>query len=242
MTPPSSSAAGPRHDYEQIWQEAYGDMQDVGPVHRHMRRLIRGMLAPLTYDSALEVGVGAGHNLELLREGRTLDRLAGADIAEQALMRAREREPADYHRLDIEEGRLPGSWDLVFCSLVLEHLPDDVSALQNMAAMARKHVLVTTIAGDFERYRPWEEQMGHVRNYRRGELEERMRAAGLTVRRAVYWGYPFYTPLARTLQNRMTSEPSYGLSTRVLAEVMYRLYFLNSRRRGDLLVLLADKA
>lgn len=242
MTEPSPPATAPRHDYEQIWQEAYGDMQDVGPVHRHMRRIIRRTLAPLDYSSALEVGVGAGHNLELLREGRSLERLAGADIAEQALMRARQREQADYHRLDIEAARLPGTWDLVFCSLVLEHLPDDVAALRNMAAMADKHVLVTTIAGDFERYRPWEEQMGHVRNYRRGQLEERMADAGLTVRRAVYWGFPFYTPLARTLQNRMTSEPDYGLSTRILAQAMYALYFLNSHRRGDLLVLLADKA
>jgi SAM-dependent methyltransferase len=242
MTETTAPDQPERHDYEEIWQQAYGDMQDVGPVHRHMRRLLERTLAPLEYDSVLDVGCGAGHNLPLLRAGRRLTEVAGADIAEDALRRAREREPGSYHLLDIENGRLDGRWDLVFSSLVLEHLPDDAAALRNMAAMARKHVLVTTMAGDFERYRAWDEQVGHVRNYRVGELEGRMRDAGLVPRQAIYWGFPFYTPVARTLQNRMTSEPSYGLSTRILAQVMYRLYFLNSSRRGDLLIVLADKA
>ena len=232
----------PRHDYERIWQDTYGDMQDVGPVHRHMRRQIERMLSGIDYASALEVGCGAGHNLSLLREGRALERVSGADIAEEALRRARARDAgADFHRLDVEHDRLDDTWDLVFSSLVLEHLPDDGAALANMAAMTRRWVLVTTIAGDFERYRAWDEQMGHVRNYAVGQLEGRMAEAGLAVRKAVYWGFPFYTPLARTLQNGMTSEPSYGLATRVLAQAMYRLYFLNSSRRGDLLVMLAEK-
>jgi len=242
MTSHSHTADSPRYDYEEIWQQIYGDMQDVGPVHRHMRRQLERLLGRIEYHSVLDVGCGAGHNLPLLRAGRQLDAVAGADIAEEALRRARAGDPgADFHRLDIENGRLEASWDLVFSSLVLEHLPDDAAALRNMAAMADRHVLVTTIAGDFERYRAWDEQMGHVRNYRVGELEGRMADAGLTVRETVYWGFPFYTPVARTLQNRMTSEPDYGLSTRVLAQLMYRLYFLNSSRRGDLLIVLADK-
>lgn len=242
MTDYPPTAQPPRYDYEEVWQRAYGDMQDVGPVHRHMRRQLERLLAGIDYASVLDVGCGAGHNLPLLRANRALDAVAGADIAEEALRRARTQDAdATFHRLDIENARLDGEWDLVFSSLVLEHLPNDAAALRNMAAMARRHVLVTSIAGDFERYRPWDEQMGHVRNYAVGQLESRMADAGLRVRESVYWGFPFYSPGARTLQNRMTSEPDYSLSTRILAQLMYRLYFLNSSRRGDLLIVLAEK-
>jgi hypothetical protein len=165
--------------------------------------------------------------------------VTGVDVSEEALRRARERVDGDFHLLDIQAGRLGGSWELVFSSLVLEHLPDDTRALENMRAMARRWLVLTTIAGDFERYRPWEEQMGHVRNYGRGELESKVEAAGFSVERAVYWGFPFYSPLARRLQNGMRSQPSYGLGSRIAAEVLHAAYFLNSRRRGDLLMLVA---
>jgi SAM-dependent methyltransferase len=225
--------------YDDVWKDVYGDMQDVGPTHRHMRRMLRRILAGLDYYSALEVGCGAGHNLPLLRPEGSAVRVAGLDISEEALRRAREAFDADFELCDIQASRLDGTWELVFSSLVLEHLPDDVAALENMRAMASRWLLVTTIAGDFQRYRPWEEQMGHVRNYRRGELESKVEAAGFSVERVIYWGFPFYSPIARRLQNGMTSEADYTLGNRIAAEVMNAAYFLNSKRRGDLLLLVA---
>jgi SAM-dependent methyltransferase len=226
--------------YDDVWNDVYGDMQDVGPTHRHMRRMLSGVLSGLDYETVLEVGCGAGHNFPLLGGSGAAKRITGVDISDEALMRARRRMPeAKLHRLDIQGERLEGAWDLVFSSLVLEHLPDDVAALEHMRAMAGRWLVVTTIAGDFERYRAWEEQMGHVRNYRRGELEAKLRAAGFTGERVFYWGFPFYSPLARRLQNGMRSEPSYGLVSRAIATTLYAVYYLNSRRRGDLVIAVA---
>lgn len=231
--------AGVPHDYDEIWRSAYGDMQDVGPVHRHMRRLCREVLDDVEYRSAIDVGCGAGHNLELLRKAEGVE-LAGVDISDEALSRARALWPdGEFSKLDIQASSLDRSWDLVFSSLVLEHLPDDEAALRNMRAMTSGHLVVTTIAGDFERYRAWEEQMGHVRNYARGELEGKLRRAGFTPVKTIYWGSPLYSPVGRWLQRGMTSEASFGRAKRALAQFMYRLYFLNSRRKGDLLIALA---
>jgi SAM-dependent methyltransferase len=223
--------------YDALWESAYGDMQEIGPVHRHMRRLLAEMLGGLDYASVLDVGCGAGHNLPLLTAGRELERVTGADVSEEALGRARERMPeAEFTQLDVERGPLDGTWDLVFSSLLIEHLPDDEAALRNMRAMTGRHLVVSTIAGDFDRYRAWDEQVGHVRNYQRGELERKLDAAGFAVQRTVYWGFPFYTPLVRTLQNRSRPTAEYTRAARVAAAVMHRVFFLNSRRRGDLLL------
>jgi SAM-dependent methyltransferase len=222
--------------YDDVWNDVYGDMQDQGPTHRHMRRMVAGLLDGLDYRSVLEVGCGAGHNFELFPEAR----VTGVDVSGEALRRARERAPgAELHQLDIQSERLEGTWDLVFSSLVLEHLPDDVAALRNMRAMTGRWLVLTTIAGDFERYRPWEEQMGHVRNYRPGELEGKLQAAGFEPEQVTYWGFPFYSPIARRLQNGARSTAHYGAGTRMAARLMHALYFLNSSRRGDLLIALA---
>ena len=223
--------------YDELWETAYGDMQDIGPVHRHMRRLVAELLEGLTYATVLDVGCGAGHNLPLLTRGRRLERVTGADVSEEALARARERMPeAEFVQLDVEGGALDGSWELVFSSLLIEHLHDDEAALRNMRAMAEGDLVVTTIAGNYERYRAWDEQVGHVRNYARGELEAKLEAAGFTVERAIYWGFPFYTPIVRTLQNRSRASAEYTRAARIASAVMHRVFFLNSRRRGDLLI------
>jgi len=238
MGPPEPSASGPR--YDEVWREVYGDMQEHGPVHRHLRRLLAGILADLDYRDAIDVGCGAGHNLPLLSAGGRSPSVTGADISEEALQRARRRADNEFLTLDIERQTLERSFDLVFSSLVLEHLTDDVAAIEHMRAMTRRHLVLATMAGDFETHRAWETQVGHVRNYRRGELEAKLAQTGLRVRRTVYWGFPFYSPVVRRLQNRWRAEPSFSRPAAVVARVLHELYRLNSSTRGDLLIVHAS--
>lgn len=224
--------------YDEIWDHVFGDMQEAGPVHRHMKRMLRRILGTLDYESVVDVGCGQGHNLPLLTAGRALKRVTGIDVSEKALEKARLVAGADFDQVDIQQGALPGKWDLVFSSLVLEHLPDDEAALRNMRSMAGRYLVVTTIAGDFEKYRPWDERLGHVRNYRAGELEAKVQRAGFVVDRVIYWGFPFYSPIARQLQNRSSAGTGrFGPTDELAAWLLYWLYYLNSGRRGDLLIL-----
>jgi trans-aconitate methyltransferase len=227
-------------NYDQIWTQVYGSMQHAGPVHRHLKRLVQKVLAQLEYDSVLDIGCGPGYNLPLLTQGRFLKRITGVDVSAWAIAQAQKTEHDEFYVLDIQQERLNGIWDLVYCSLVLEHLPDDLAALSHMRAMTAKFLLVTTIAGDFERYKAWDQRMGHVRNYHRGELEEKMHKFGLRIQQAVYWGFPFYSPCMRVFQNYIQAGTGqFGLAERLISQVLYYLYFLNSRRNGDLLVVLA---
>lgn len=226
-------------DYDVLWDEVYGDIQAVGPVHRHMRRLMREILAPLSYDTVLDVGVGFGHNLPILTEGRSIRRVAGVDLSQRALDHVRERWQGDFSKLNIESEKLDTTFDLVCVSLLMEHVIDDEAVLRNLRAMTKRYLLVVTIGGDFERYRPWEDQVGHVRNYMVGELESKLERVGFAVHRMIYWGFPFYNPLARTLQNHMQAKHEFNRLQRLMTHALYWLYYLNSARRGDLLIALA---
>jgi SAM-dependent methyltransferase len=220
--------------YDEVWREVYGDMQDQGPVHRHMRRLLARLLAGLEYADALEVGCGAGHNFALLGDVP----IAGADTSAEALRRARERAApgTELFELDIEHEKLPRTWELVFCALVLEHTDDDVAALRNICAMSRKHIVLCTIAGSYERYRAFERHLGHVRNYGAGELERKLESAGAQIQSSSRWGFPFYSPLTRLAQLRWRPQPRFGRSTAALASALHALYRLNLPNRGDLLI------
>jgi SAM-dependent methyltransferase len=219
-------------------------MQHVGPVHRHMQDdLVRVVTGLEGVRTILDVGCGSGENLSRLA-GLGRYELVGTDISEQGLALARRRVPDDVplHVLDIEREVLPKQFDLVLSIQVVEHLVDDVSALRNMAEMSRKYVFASTVAGRMRRSEP---AIGHVRNYSPIELRRKLEIAGLRVVWVRGWGFPFYSPLYRTLAELLPGGPptgSVGSGGRVVANALYQLYRLNVPGRGDVISALAEVA
>jgi SAM-dependent methyltransferase len=225
--------------YDELWDTAWGDLQRFGPVHRHMQDDLVRVVSALDVESILDVGCGGGDNLaRLARLGRY--ELHGTDISEQALALARKRAPdARLTPLDIERETLPERFDLVLSVQVVEHLQDDVAALRNMAAMCGKYVFTSTMAG---RMRPSERAIGHVRNYSADELRRKLEAAGLEVVWIRGWGFPFFSPLYRTVSEWLPGGPptgSIGPVARLVARALYHLYRLNVPGRGDVISALA---
>jgi 2-polyprenyl-3-methyl-5-hydroxy-6-metoxy-1,4-benzoquinol methylase len=81
-------------------------------------------------ERVLDLGCGAGRFLAALREAGAEP--VGVEIAEAALERARTNVPDADVRLLEPDGTIPaahGEFDLVWCSEVLEHIPDVGAAL-----------------------------------------------------------------------------------------------------------------
>lgn len=225
--------------YDQLWQTVWGDQQCFGPVRRHILEHLVCTVSSLNVRSVLDAGCGSGNNLAALA---SLDRyeLTGVDISQEALTLARRRVPAArLFLLDIEHQALPEQFDLVVCIQVVEHLLDDMAAFRNIARAARRYVLISTIQG---RMRASELAIGHVRNYSAVELGSKLELAGLEVMKMWGWGFPFYSPLYRSLVEWLPGGPpakSLGPAGRIAARTLYHLYRLNWPGRGDILNVLA---
>ena len=103
-------------------------MKKYGPFSRHLRRIIKKMIRPLEFKSMLDVGCGQGSFLVELQPEFPNIKPCGIDISSSAVELARRRVPdgqfwVGYYRQAFEE-----KCDLVICSEVLEHIPDDISA------------------------------------------------------------------------------------------------------------------
>ncbi len=215
-------------------------MQGVGPVHRHIQDDLARVIASLGVRTVFDVGCGSGDNLARLAADQRYE-LAGSDISDVALALARRQVPESTRLLvlDIERETLPERFDLVMSVQVVEHLLDDVAALRNMAAMADRYVLTSTIGG---RMRRSEVGIGHVRNYSRIELARKLELAGLEVLWVRGWGFPFYSPVYRSLAELVPGGPpsgDIGGAGRRAARAVYQLYRLNVHGRGDILSALA---
>jgi SAM-dependent methyltransferase len=230
--------------YEEIWSGGWDDMRRYGPMARHTRRLMCEITADLAPGSILDVGCGEGSLLADLLRAHPAAKGAGAEISENALALARRLLPgAAFHVLDIGARALPETYDLVTCADVIEHIPDDEAALRHMADMCTPggRVVVATLQG---RMRRFEADIGHQRNYARGELAAKMERAGLVVERVFEWGFPFYSPLYRDLLEAIGNRGTmgrFGPVKKMLSHLIYAVFLLNSRRHGDYIFIRARK-
>ncbi len=226
--------------YDEGWQSQWDDMKYYGPFSRHLRRIIKNMIRSLDFRTVLDVGCGQGSFLQELQSEFPNIKPYGIDLSSSAVELASKRVPGGrFCVLDITCKYLDEKCDLIVCSEVLEHIPDDVLALKNLRKMTGKYLLVSTPQG---RMRQFEKLVGHVRNYAPGELVKKIELNGFTVVSVVEWGFPFYSPLYRNFLDLTGSKGTtgeFGFLRKLIAQFIYMLFFLNSSKRGDEIFVLA---
>jgi SAM-dependent methyltransferase len=153
-------------------------------------------------ETMLDLGCGFGrHAFEAARRGAVVVALdAGHDEVEgvfamfAAMVAAGELSSETSHTASVQGDALhlpfaDATFDRVICSEVLEHIPDDVGAMQELVRVLRPG---GTMAVTVPRFGPelinWalsdeyhNVPGGHIRIYRRSVLQSRLTSAGLTV-------------------------------------------------------------
>jgi SAM-dependent methyltransferase len=121
--------------YEAFWADA---PRDPEPWAFAVRRAL--LLGEVTAgERVLDLGCGAGRFMEVIRGAGA--EAVGVELAEAAAERARANVPGADVRLVAPDGSLPlghGEVDLVWCSEVLEHVPDAEMALQEVRRVLRR--------------------------------------------------------------------------------------------------------
>jgi SAM-dependent methyltransferase len=155
----------------------------------------------------LDLGCGAGRFVAALRDAGA--DAVGVELAEAALVRARRNVPGADLRLVEPNGSLPlghGEVDLVWCSEVLEHVPDTVALLTEARRVLKRggrllvtvpdHGLLRRVLIALLRHDVHYDPLGqHVRFYTRGSLARALEATGFAAVDIERFGGP---PLLRS--------------------------------------------
>ncbi len=169
---------------------------------RSRRRVLGAMIAELgPAGPVLDVGCGTGGNAELLAPWAPLH---GVDRSPPA---ARGSLARGYASAVIADGwRLPfpdGTFPVVTCLDVLEHLRDDVAAAAELRRVCRPGGLVVATVPAFQwLWSAHDVALGHQRRYTRAQVERLFAGAGLRLRRLTYCLLGTFLPAAvvRTAQ------------------------------------------
>lgn len=159
----------------------------------------------------LDLGCGTGSTLVKLKDWGWA---VGMDISSLALAYCQQHEVGPLVEAAAQE--IPfheGSFDLILALDILEHLDDDLGALQEIfrALKPGGYVLVTVPAYNFL-WSHHDELNLHRRRYILSQLRLRMEAAGFTVSRATYMNTLLFLPifLIRWFKNHVLIKPQKG--------------------------------
>jgi SAM-dependent methyltransferase len=175
-------------------KEMYSHIQDVEQAHwwyvarrkivfDWVFRILADYPAPLMLD----MGCGTGFNMEYLRD-KGYSHIVGLDYSTEALVFCQSRNlpylvcgDSTYPPLRHE------SFDVIMALDLIEHLEDDVQALQECARLLRSNGSVIIFVPAFNFLWGLQDEVSlHHRRYSAGELEQKLETVGLRIDKLTY--------------------------------------------------------
>jgi SAM-dependent methyltransferase len=132
----------------------------------------------------LEIGCGTGFVLSAFAQMRPWARLVGSEMHPAGLLFARQRlgDRAEFVQMDARMIPASGAFDLIGAFDVLEHISEDETVVANVfSALAHGGGFIAAVPQHPFLWSEADERGSHVRRYRRGELEAKLRAAGFEI-------------------------------------------------------------
>jgi SAM-dependent methyltransferase len=143
-------------------------------------------------ESILEIGCGQGRfATHLTGLGMYLGIEPDPESYEIARRRIEDHGSGTVRNVGFEKLGSDQTFDLVCAFEVLEHLPDDHSAVARWARLVQPGgLLLVTVPGFGRRFNAHDELAGHYRRYEPKQLEELVGLAGLEEVRVMRYGFP----------------------------------------------------
>ncbi len=134
------------------------------------------------YDRVLEFGAGIGTLASIFNENYSIKPdCIEIDCSLRKVLLDRNFSVYDISQLS------NNSYDLIYTSNVLEHIPDDLSALKELHKLLRpKGSLMIYVPAFMLLYSSADEAIGHYRRYSKQELVEKLRIANFSIKTYEY--------------------------------------------------------
>ena len=166
----------------------------------YLLRCILKYLDKNNISNLLDVGCGQGNKTLYLSDYLGNIKAIGLDSSHTGINLAKQvysnKKNLEFIEMNLDDfsSKSEIKYDIVSALEVLEHIEDWQTLLSKMTNICNRYILLTFPTG---RMRDYEKNIGHLRNFKRGEVEEFLFNKGFKAIKTFYSGFPLYTPLAR---------------------------------------------
>ncbi|MEK7581226.1 MAG: class I SAM-dependent methyltransferase [Patescibacteria group bacterium] len=218
--------------YDENWAD-WVDMKVYGPASRWLRVLIRDIFLNVDkkqIKSVLDVGCGEGTVTYEIARMLPKAVVTGIDFSRTGVKLAHDRYklPNLNFKHDLKSNLLDRNHDLVTSFEVLEHVEEWKKLLIRITRSSNKYVLLSFPTG---RMRSFEKNVGHLRNFRKDQVENFMLSKGFKPITIYYAGFPFFSPIYREFcnltnasNNSFTNGINYSLGQKLISAVLFLMF------------------
>jgi 2-polyprenyl-3-methyl-5-hydroxy-6-metoxy-1,4-benzoquinol methylase len=143
----------------------------------------------------LDYGCGSGYISEAVINLNQSLVVTSADHNEQALSHCRERSLPHVVDLRVEK-LIPGSYDLILCLDVIEHIENDVEFMDNLRALLRPDGIMLVTVPAYEFLWSGEDYVSnHVRRYTLEGFKKKIKKTNLNIEKISYFNFLLFVPI-----------------------------------------------
>lgn len=241
--------------YDKLWAGGWGsETESHGPSSKHRKRLILNIIKKYKHCklAILDIGCGDGFLLNSLKQYPSF-KIFGLDVSPKAIELAQDRAGSDIQYLlgDLQskEGLPKRKFDFIICSEVLEHLPNDKTAISNLAfLLAPQGKLLLTLPHKQDYWTQHDTAVAHLRRYEKKDVLQRLKQNGLNVVQEFTWGYPLYCLYYNLVLKSVKPETTWkkkGILAKIASYIFYLIFFVDdlfiTSGKGRNLIILAEK-
>jgi 2-polyprenyl-3-methyl-5-hydroxy-6-metoxy-1,4-benzoquinol methylase len=248
---PVDSKETNRTYYKTYWNENMIKYLLRSAGGRWFDHLLKLTLADIPVDSVrsvADIGCGVGNKTAMMARHFKKSKVTGYDFSEEGIAAAKKFHKVknvDFATADITESAHNEKFDLITAFDVMEHIEDWEGLTKKLIKANTRYMLISSPVG---RMRPYEVHIGHVRNFKRDEIEGFMESQGYKTVKRFYAGFPFHSPILRDLTNIFYKDyaglPQAEMSflAKRMHDVWYFLFrYCSFKSRGDIFVGLFEK-
>lgn len=237
--------------YKTYWNEnmiRYLQQSAGGRWFDHLLRLTLSEIPAGTVRTVADIGCGVGNKTAMMARHFQKAQVIGYDFSEEGIAAAKafhKVKNVDFATADITEAKHHQKFDLITAFDVLEHIDDWKGLTKQLIKNNSRYMLISSPVG---RMRPYEVHIGHVRNFKKDEIEAFMESHGYRTVKRFYAGFPFHSPILRDLTNVFYKDyaelPQAELSflSKKLHDIWYFLFrYCSFKSKGDIFVGLFEK-
>ena len=237
--------------YEGYWNDNmvnYLRQSAGGRWFDHLLKLTFKHIEPNKIHAIADIGCGVGNKTAFMAEHFNKAKVYGYDFSKPGISAAKRNHRQKnvlFATEDITKKDYNKKYDLITAFDVLEHIEDWKALTSQLIKANTKYMLLSSPVG---KMRPYEVHIGHVRNFKQGEIEDFMRLHNYRVVKTFYAGFPFHSPILRNLTNifykdySILPQKKVGFLSRRMHDMWYVLFrFGSMKHKGDIFLGLFEK-